>query len=246
MTITSDPNKVAGEPKLTAVEQARQRRARRNAKIAAGPPEPLLERVRISARRVPFVAVLVALLAVALIGVLWLNTLTDEAGIRTNEAKAASAAAQQTIEGLNSEIAAKNATPAIAAAARSLGLVPAGDAAILVVPTDGGAPSVIGTPTPVVDPAVVAAAAQAAAQAAADAAAQAAAQAAGQAAADAAAQAAAQAAAAAQTTQSATSPTAPADPNPAPTTTAAATPLDQGAGVPTGGAALSTTQGAAG
>jgi hypothetical protein len=97
------------------------------------------------------------MLVVGLVGVLWLNTLTDQAGIQTNDTRASTAKLQVTADQLHSDIAYRSATPAIAEQARKLGLVPAGDAAILVVPpaADGStaAPTVIGTPTPVPAPA---------------------------------------------------------------------------------------------
>lgn len=192
----------ATESRPSAVDLARRRRSRRNARIATTlhGGAPVGER-RVTARQVPFVAVLVALLGAGLAGVLWLNTLTDEAGIRTNQARTQSASLQLKIEALESDIALKSAPPALAEAARAIGLVPGGDAAILIVPADGSAPTVVGEPKAVPDPVAEAAAAQAAAQAAADAAAQ---QAAAQAAADAAAQqAAAQAAADAAAQQAA-------------------------------------------
>ncbi len=240
----------APAPKPTAAELARQRRSRRNARISSTLHGGALipQGHRFSARQVPFVAVLVALLGVGLAGVISLNTLTDETGIRTYQIRTTSVLAQQRIEELESDIAARGATSAIGAAARKMGLVPAGDAAILVVPTDGAAPTVIGTPVAVVDPVAVAAAAaqqaaadQAAAAQAAAAQAAAAQAAAAQATADQAAAAQAAAAAAAAATAAATAAPAPADqagaapadsnpaPEPAPTTPADAAPTSPGA-----------------
>ena len=171
MTLTSEPqldtqsDTEAPSSRLSAAEQARRRRARRHARmIAPAVIEPLLSRARTSGYKLPFLVLLVGLLGFGLVGVLWLNTFSDEAGIRANEARKASATLQLQIQGLNTDIAAKQATPALAEAARRMGLVPAGDAAILIVPTSAdAAPTVLGTPTAVVDPAVIAAQEQAAA-----------------------------------------------------------------------------------
>ncbi len=245
------------DARLSAVDLARRRRSRRNARIATTlhGGAPVSER-RVTARQVPFVAVLVALLGAGLAGVLWLNTLSDEAGIRINQARTQSASLQLKIDALESDIAGKSAAPALAAAARGIGLVPGGDAAILVVPADGGPPTVVGEPKPVPDPvaeaaAAQAAAAQAAAQAAADAAAQAAAeQAAAQAAADATAQAAAEQAAAQAaadaSAQAAPPPAAPPTAGPeAPTPPADAPTADAGTPI-TPADAVASTPGAAG
>ncbi len=138
--------------RTAAFQRARRRRARRDEKLSGRTLEPFLSRVRGSARRMPFILALVVMLGAALVGVLWLNTLTDEVGIQTNDARRAVSTLQLQIEGVSADIAARNATPAIAQAAASLGLVPAGDAAILVVPGDLAAePSEIGTPIAVAD-----------------------------------------------------------------------------------------------
>lgn len=231
-----------------AAQKAYQRRDRRTAKVRAekisvglGDFSGTLP-AKLTARRVPFVAFLVALLGAGLAGVLWLNTMTDEAGLQENKSNKTSESLRLEVEALNRQIADLNATPAIAEAAKGLGLVPAGDSAILVIDPDAGV-QVIGTPTPVPDPVVVAAdaaAARAAAQAAATAQAAADAQAAvdaqvaaqaavdAQAAADSQAAVDAQAAAAAQAAadaaaQSGVAPTPPAEP-PVPAQTSAAEP----------------------
>lgn len=109
---------------------------------AAGRP------VRAALLRVPFVVALIVLLACAVGGVLYLNTKTDESGMRTQQATSSAAVLRLRIEALNRSIAALAATPRIAEEARALGMVPAGDAAILTIGADGRT-SLIGTPTPV-------------------------------------------------------------------------------------------------
>jgi hypothetical protein len=164
--------------------RAYERRQRRTQKMSAaklvGPGKP----VRTALNRAPFVVVLIGLLGAGIAAVLYLNTMTDEAGMRASTAKSKAIDLRLTIEALERDVAMLDATPRIADQARAMGLVPAGDSAMLIVDAVG-AGSVIGDPTvvpgqaPPVDPAAQAAAdaaAQAAtAQAAADSAAQAAA-----------------------------------------------------------------------
>jgi hypothetical protein len=209
--------------------RAYERRQRRHQKITAarlvGPGKPIATALD----RAPFVVVLIGLLAGGIAGVLYLNTVTDEAGMRTSVAKSNATDLRLTIEALQRDVALLDATPKIADEAAALGMVPAGDSAMLIV--DGaGTGSVIGTPSVVpgpVPPAAPAAPVDPAAQAAAAAAAAAAAPAtpaatppaADQAAADQAAAAAAAQAAAAQAQAQAgaaaagTIQAAPADPN---------------------------------
>lgn len=104
--------------------------------------------VRTALLRVPFVVALIVLLAFAVGGVLYLNTKTDESGMRTQQATSTSAQLRLQIEALNRSIADLAATPRIAEEARALGMVPAGDAAIMTINPDGKT-SLIGTPTPV-------------------------------------------------------------------------------------------------
>ncbi len=101
--------------------------------------------------RVPFVMLIIFLLAGAIVGVLWLNTMTDEAGLRASQSRRAQIELKIKIEAGQRNAAALNATPRIAEAARGLGLVQAGDAAVLKVNPDGSA-TVIGTPAPALTP----------------------------------------------------------------------------------------------
>jgi hypothetical protein len=113
--------------------------------------------------------VLIAILGGGIAAVLWLNTLTDEAGMRTSTARNSSTDLRLTIEALQRDVANLDSTPRIADDAAALGMVPVGDAAMLVI--DGtGAGSVIGTPSAVPGPPPPAAVAPAPAAAAAPAA----------------------------------------------------------------------------
>lgn len=106
-------------------------RVRRLEQTAAGRP------VRSSLARAPFVIALIAVLAFGVGGVLYLNAKTDEAGIRTENARSASRQMRLQIEELNRSVAELSATPRLAEAARQMGLVPVGDAAMMLIGVDG-------------------------------------------------------------------------------------------------------------
>lgn len=93
--------------------------------------------VRAAMVRVPLVIALIIVLAAGVGGILYLNTKTDELGMRTEAARAASAQLRLEIESLNRTVAELSATPRIAHEAQELGLVPAGDAPIIIVAPDG-------------------------------------------------------------------------------------------------------------
>lgn len=102
--------------------------------------------------RAPFVVGLIALLGLGVTAVLWLNTLTDEAGMRTSTAKSKTTDLRLTIEQLRHDVAMLDATPRIADQAKALGMVQAGDSAMLVVDGSGNG-TVVGEPTYVPAPA---------------------------------------------------------------------------------------------
>ncbi len=133
--------------------RAYERRIRRRQKMSADrlvrPGRPVSTT---ALNRAPFVVALIALLALGVTAVLWLNTLTDEAGMRTSTAKSNTTDLRLTIEELRHDVAMLDATPRIADQAKALGMVQAGDSAMLVV--DGtGAGTVVGEPSEVVAPA---------------------------------------------------------------------------------------------
>src|SRR6478609_2894391 len=102
--------------------------------------------------RAPFVVGLIALLGLGVTAVLWLNTLTDEAGMRTSTAKSRTTDLRLTIEQLRHDVAMLDATPRIADQAKALGMVQGGDSAMLIV--DGsGTGTVVGEPSAVAAPA---------------------------------------------------------------------------------------------
>lgn len=128
-----------------AVQRARARRDRRLRRAAGDTVSTAGRPVASALARAPFVVALIAILAGGVGGVLYLNTKTDESGVRAEQAKAESAQLRLTIEDLSRAVADLNATPRLAAAAHALGLVPAGDAAILTIGANG-ATTLIGTP----------------------------------------------------------------------------------------------------
>ncbi|RIJ76212.1 hypothetical protein D1871_12165 [Nakamurella silvestris] len=120
--------------------------------VADAEPTESVRRVDGSlATRVPFLILLFVILAGGVGGVLALNTMTDESGLRTEKAATTSADLQLQIEQLQAEISSMDNVTALDKAARDLGLVPAGDAAILLLDKKG-AVSVVGTPAPVPAP----------------------------------------------------------------------------------------------
>jgi hypothetical protein len=130
-----------------SAQRALRRRRRRQARMAHDRLNTAGRPVRSALIRVPFAVALIAVLGGGVGGVLYLNTKTDESGIRTVQAREESSQLRLEIEALGRSIAQLNATPRIAAEAKELGLVPAGDAAILVVGRDGQG-RLIGTPGP--------------------------------------------------------------------------------------------------
>jgi cell division protein FtsL len=126
-----------------AAERARARRDRRQLRATSSRMSDAGRPVRSALSRVPFVVALIVVLTVGVGGVLYLNTKTDESGMRTEQAKATVAQLRLTIEELTRTAADLSATPRLAAEAEALGLVPAGDAAIVTV-DDKGAATLLG------------------------------------------------------------------------------------------------------
>ncbi len=150
--------------------RAYERRQRRTQKMSAsrlvGPAGRRVSADQRSAAlsKAPFAVLVIALLAAGIAGVLYLNTVTDEAGMRTSTARSTATDLRLTIESLRRDVAMLDATPHIADGAAALGMVPAGDSAMLMVDAAGagtvvGDPSAVQAPAPPVDPAAAAAAA---------------------------------------------------------------------------------------
>ncbi len=131
--------------------RAYERRQRRTSKIDASRLVGAGKPVSSALNRAPFVVVLIALLAGGIAGVLFLTTVTDEAGMRTSAARSATTDLRLQIEALQRDVALLDATPRIADEAAKLGMVPAGDSAMLMI-NGSGAGSVIGEPSAVPGP----------------------------------------------------------------------------------------------
>lgn len=93
--------------------------------------------MRAALLRMPLAIALIAVLGSGVAGVLYLNTKTDESGMRTEQAKSESVSLRYQIEALHRSIADLGATARIAEQAQTLGLEPAGDATIIVVDDHG-------------------------------------------------------------------------------------------------------------
>ena len=128
--------------------KAYQRRTRRQQAVQGGRLTSTGSPIASALSRVPFVAMIIALLAGGIVGVLWLNTMSDAAGLQATESRLNQMALTAAIQSASRNIAANQDPALLAAQAQSLGMVPPADAAILVVGKDGKG-TVIGTPTPV-------------------------------------------------------------------------------------------------
>lgn len=120
-----------------------------------------------SARRLPFVGVVVGLLVTALLGLLLLNTLAAQDAFRLHHLQEQSAALSDEQQALEVAVARDQSPTTLAARARALGMLPGSDPAFLRLP-DGrliGAVNAVAPPAP--QPAPAAAAARPAATAAA-------------------------------------------------------------------------------
>lgn len=128
----------------SAADRAYDRRRRRTERMTDARLENVGAPIRQRLAKVPFVVMVIAVLALGGGGVLYLNTMADEAGIRINRSTAASDDLRLEIESLQRDISGLDATPEIARKARELGLVPAGESAI--IDCSKGACRIVGTP----------------------------------------------------------------------------------------------------
>lgn len=141
----------SGRAPNRSAERAYRRREKRELRLTQDRLSRTGRPVRSALARVPFVIALIVVLGGGISGVLYLNTKSDESGLHAEQVQQAIADQKLQIEALNRSIADLDATPRIAQQAQALGMVPAGDAAILQVPASG-APTLIGTPSAVPTP----------------------------------------------------------------------------------------------
>jgi cell division protein FtsB len=114
-----------------AVARAYARRAQRTGVHRAGPGST-------DTGRTPFVMLVMALLAVTLVATLWLSTAATADSYHLQNARKAARQLTERSESLSRQVATLETAPELARRARELGMVPAGDAARLVVRPDGG------------------------------------------------------------------------------------------------------------
>jgi len=108
------------------------------APLRVAPPAP------VAAPRAPFVALVLAIVITGVLGILVLNTKINENAFRLDHLRTRQAALDQQEEQLNQQLADQESPNSLAAAARRLGLVPAGTPAFITLP-DG---RVLGVPQP--------------------------------------------------------------------------------------------------
>jgi cell division protein FtsB len=128
-----------------AVARAYARRAQRIRIHRSGPG-------RGDAGRVPFVMLVMALLGAALVATLWLSTAATANSYQLQSMRKDARDLSERSESLSRQVATLETAPELARRARELGMVPAGDAAQLVVRPDGGV-VLIGQPRRAVAPA---------------------------------------------------------------------------------------------
>jgi hypothetical protein len=87
--------------------------------------------------RAPFVMLIMVLLAVALVATLWLSTAATADSYHLDNARKVARQMTERSESLSRQVATLETAPELARRARELGMVPAGDAARLIVRSDG-------------------------------------------------------------------------------------------------------------
>jgi hypothetical protein len=95
----------------------------------------------------PFVLLIMVLLTGGLVATLWLSTAAAADSYRLDEARQVARDLSEQSERLRRDVEAAQSAPALAAAARAQGMVPAGEPAVLLVAPDGST-QVIGDPRP--------------------------------------------------------------------------------------------------
>lgn len=103
--------------------------------------------------RSQFVLLIMVLFGVGLVASLWLSTTAAADSYRLDAARQATRDLSESSESLRTEIASMQSAPALAAAARQMGMVQVSDVARLVVRPDGSV-QVVGAPKAAVAPAV--------------------------------------------------------------------------------------------
>jgi cell division protein FtsB len=153
-TQRSTPPEIASPPRTAppadrtrirsaASQRAYARKAQRQAAYTGARPA--------LAARLPFVLLVMALLAVGLIASLWLSTAAAADSYRLEQARLQARELSERSERLRQEVATLQTAPELARRARDLGMVPTDEPARLVIRSDGTV-LVIGTPAPATAP----------------------------------------------------------------------------------------------
>ena len=133
-----------------AVERAYARRAQRtgirHSGIGNGGPD------NADSARTPFVILVMVLLGAGLVGTLWLSTAATADSYHLQSARKEARNLTERSESLARQVATLETAPELARRARALGMAPAGDAARLVVRSDGSV-VLVGEPRRVTAPA---------------------------------------------------------------------------------------------
>ncbi|HKN99326.1 MAG TPA: hypothetical protein VJX10_19560, partial [Pseudonocardiaceae bacterium] len=111
-----------------------------------GPPTTRTERKAGSASRATFVILVMVLLVGGVVATLWFSTQATADAYRLEQAKNTTNQLQVQVGQLQQEVAQQDSPPSLAARARQLGMIPAPDAAHLVVGPNGRV-RVVGTPS---------------------------------------------------------------------------------------------------
>ena len=155
-TPTARPVEIPARPK--SASQAKARAKARKAKAPKVIRPPLRERILVKidsielnprrlVARVPFVVLIIAALGAGLGVTLWLSTDAAERSYQLGHAREINQALMQQKEGLERDVLRAQAAPALAEAARELGMIPSRDTAHLVQDASGNW-VVVGTPKP--------------------------------------------------------------------------------------------------
>ncbi len=135
------------EQRRAADEAAGRRAAEREAdaasaanrrKLRVAPPLP------VSVARAPFVAMLLGIVVAGVVGILVLNTMINANQFRLNNLQSRQAGLDQQEQGLKEQLAHQQAPGSLVAAAKCLGLVPAGALAYIKMPNG----QLVGVPQP--------------------------------------------------------------------------------------------------
>lgn len=155
---TPKPRPADGPARPKSATQAKARAKARKAKAPKVVRPPLRERILVKlasidlnprrlVARVPFVVLVIAALGLGLGVTLWLSTDAAERSYRLSNARELNQALMQQKEALERDVLAAQAAPALAEAARELGMIPSRDTARLVQDPAGNW-VVVGTPKP--------------------------------------------------------------------------------------------------